>query len=412
MEKLTIGRFIATLRKANGYTQAQLAEKLGVSDKAISRWERDETAPDLTLIPVIAELFGVTCDELLRGQRSTVQAAPSSPEPHPQRSKFLRQHLKKSLTTFQIRSTIALGIGSLGLIAAMICNLVFLRASLGLLIGSIFYGCGTILQWIFLTMARGSVDEEEFENSQLETHRHQLLNTGFRTWRILFLLLCATLPLGLVGDSHMGLSGYSWLVSAIIYLAAGSILLWAVPAAATALRGQEQSRSQEASFLKRNAIVMAFLLLIYWMIGQFLPGILMRPIHFDNWDDFKTYMARSDEEIHYGSDTAVQPLPPADGIVYYDSEGNVITEEEFYTETITDAEGNILCTYQHRNHNVWSFSYDLPTDNSPLLITINTQSELNRAAFVVKEIKELFLLLFPVISLLLACFTFRKKRIQ
>lgn len=47
MEKKTIGGFIAALRKANGMTQRELAEKLNVSDKSISRWERDETAPDL-----------------------------------------------------------------------------------------------------------------------------------------------------------------------------------------------------------------------------------------------------------------------------------------------------------------------------------------------------------------------------
>ena len=66
MEKATIGGFIAILRKANGMTQKELAEKLNVSDKTISRWERDECAPDLTLIPVIADLFHVTTDELLR----------------------------------------------------------------------------------------------------------------------------------------------------------------------------------------------------------------------------------------------------------------------------------------------------------------------------------------------------------
>ena len=42
MEARTIGSFIATLRKANGLTQKDLAEKLSVSDKAVSRWERDE----------------------------------------------------------------------------------------------------------------------------------------------------------------------------------------------------------------------------------------------------------------------------------------------------------------------------------------------------------------------------------
>ena len=59
MEKKTIGSFIAALRKANGMTQKELAEKLNVSDKSVSRWERDDGAPDLSVIPVIAEIFGV-----------------------------------------------------------------------------------------------------------------------------------------------------------------------------------------------------------------------------------------------------------------------------------------------------------------------------------------------------------------
>lgn len=46
-------------------TQKDLAERLNVSDKTVSRWERDDGAPDLSAIPVIAEIFGVTCDELL-----------------------------------------------------------------------------------------------------------------------------------------------------------------------------------------------------------------------------------------------------------------------------------------------------------------------------------------------------------
>ena len=67
MDKKTIGQFIAILRKANGMTQKQLAEKLNVTDKTVSRWERDESAPDLMLIPVIADIFQITSDELLRG---------------------------------------------------------------------------------------------------------------------------------------------------------------------------------------------------------------------------------------------------------------------------------------------------------------------------------------------------------
>lgn len=70
MEKNSIGTFLTALRKANGMTQKELAERLNVSDKAVSRWERDESYPDITQIPVIADIFGITSDELLRGERS------------------------------------------------------------------------------------------------------------------------------------------------------------------------------------------------------------------------------------------------------------------------------------------------------------------------------------------------------
>ena len=69
-DKKTIGSFIAALRKAKGLTQRQLADILNVSDKAVSRWERDENAPDFSLIPILADIFEVTSDEILRGQRS------------------------------------------------------------------------------------------------------------------------------------------------------------------------------------------------------------------------------------------------------------------------------------------------------------------------------------------------------
>ena len=69
MDKRAMGSFIAALRRAKGLTQRELAELLNVSDKAVSRWERGDAAPDLSVIPALAELFGVTADELLRGER-------------------------------------------------------------------------------------------------------------------------------------------------------------------------------------------------------------------------------------------------------------------------------------------------------------------------------------------------------
>lgn len=61
---MNIGRNIYTLRKEKNLTQAQLAEKLGVSEQAISKWENSQCAPDVSLFPLMAELFGVSIDRI------------------------------------------------------------------------------------------------------------------------------------------------------------------------------------------------------------------------------------------------------------------------------------------------------------------------------------------------------------
>ena len=71
---MTLGERIASLRKAKGMTQEQLAEQCSVSAQAVSKWENDLTAPDISLLPRLSELFGVTVDELLGVQRSKVVA--------------------------------------------------------------------------------------------------------------------------------------------------------------------------------------------------------------------------------------------------------------------------------------------------------------------------------------------------
>lgn len=64
----TIGKKIAALRKDKGYTQDELAERLGVSAQAVSKWENDLSCPDIMLLPELARLFDTTVDELLSGE--------------------------------------------------------------------------------------------------------------------------------------------------------------------------------------------------------------------------------------------------------------------------------------------------------------------------------------------------------
>ncbi len=67
--KRSIDEFLAALRREKGLTQREVAERLGVSNKTVSSWERGTVLPDILLLPAIAELYGVTADEILAGER-------------------------------------------------------------------------------------------------------------------------------------------------------------------------------------------------------------------------------------------------------------------------------------------------------------------------------------------------------
>ena len=69
MNQEKIGRFIAVCRKENGYTQASLAEKLGITDRAISKWENGKSLPDPSIMLEVCELLQINVNELLTGER-------------------------------------------------------------------------------------------------------------------------------------------------------------------------------------------------------------------------------------------------------------------------------------------------------------------------------------------------------
>lgn len=67
MENHSIGKLIARLRSEKGLTQAELAKRLNITDKAVSKWENEDGEPSISLLPAIAEEFGITLDYLMRG---------------------------------------------------------------------------------------------------------------------------------------------------------------------------------------------------------------------------------------------------------------------------------------------------------------------------------------------------------
>ncbi|MBP3704960.1 MAG: helix-turn-helix transcriptional regulator, partial [Clostridia bacterium] len=67
MEK-TLGNRIAQYRRENNLTHEDLAGMFNLSAQAVSKWENDQTCPDISLLPKLAEIFGITVDELLSGK--------------------------------------------------------------------------------------------------------------------------------------------------------------------------------------------------------------------------------------------------------------------------------------------------------------------------------------------------------
>ena len=69
MELTQIGKFIAELRKEHGFTQEQLGDKIGVTNKTVSRWETGTYLPPVDVLLTMSELFGVSIHEILSGKR-------------------------------------------------------------------------------------------------------------------------------------------------------------------------------------------------------------------------------------------------------------------------------------------------------------------------------------------------------
>ena len=238
MEKKTIGKFISALRKANGMTQKELGEKLFVSDKTVSRWECDECTPELSLIPSIAEIFCITTDELLRGERNNPDREAATSEDvaskHKAKSdkqfKLMLHSRKKKFTNL---SLISIGLTIVGLIAAMICNLGFSKGLLGFCLASVFLVAATICQICFTVSFRLLIDEEEAEHAEeIKKANTDMVFSSVKIFFGILLTFAFCLPMAVLTllyfNSHYGLVIDSWLSFGTLFSTVAFLLAFCV----------------------------------------------------------------------------------------------------------------------------------------------------------------------------------------
>ena len=112
--KSIIANNIIALRKSNKWTQIELAEKLNYSDKAISKWERAESLPDVTVLQQIADLFSVSVDYLLEEDHHK-KADRSQPEPKQKQRNHLVITLLSTMLVFLIATIVFVVLGILSI---------------------------------------------------------------------------------------------------------------------------------------------------------------------------------------------------------------------------------------------------------------------------------------------------------
>ena len=121
MDTVKIGKFLSELRRERGLTQEQLAEKIGTSNKTISRWENGNYMPPVEMLMVLSEFYGVSINEILSGRRlddketqsaaeenlkSVLEESPFSLEE--KKNYFTRKWKKEHWYTFVLPSAIAI----------------------------------------------------------------------------------------------------------------------------------------------------------------------------------------------------------------------------------------------------------------------------------------------------------------
>ncbi|HHX77178.1 MAG TPA: helix-turn-helix transcriptional regulator [Firmicutes bacterium] len=233
MEKNTIGSFLAALRKSRGMTQQDVADYLNVSNKTVSKWERGTSYPEITLIPVIAELFGVTSDEILQGRR-IINEEKNSDKQAVKSNSQLKRIIDSSIIRFKNISLIALALTAAGMILLFTIAYSFYRPVIGFGLLLMFLAASVTLELVQTNLTNAGLKNSEalLENNDILKEIHLaknryafavlFANMAAVVFGLPFVLLRYPLPFVLLRYTYYSESG---VIAFSAYLALAPVLL-------------------------------------------------------------------------------------------------------------------------------------------------------------------------------------------
>lgn len=342
MQQNTMGNFIAQLRKEAGITQKQLAEKLNVSDKTVSHWERGESAPDISLVPVLADVFGITCDDLIHGKRADKSV--SDEKSTMQNEDDVISRLEKKLNKLRIR-IISCIISSfmaipLGLFSALLFK--------DVLVGVVLFGLAELIALVlimilYLSYCSNLNDAEISRKLAKEYNRKgQVVALFFSFYFIgLFLLIISVLIVKFD-------IGYSVLKSYLLFLIMMAYEIIFIMAVAFEIYKPKAQRKDIKKKVLLGAAVSAVILIIASATAVYQhnekEGNLWVDVYTERYTDFEAFKSfmETEEKVYFDvcSDEPCFVYDPNDNLIQFEWNNGRVIEYELY-----DEEDEELCIF-------------------------------------------------------------------
>lgn len=425
MEKQTMGSFIAALRRAAGMTQRELAERLNVSDKAVSRWERDECAPDLMLIPVIADLFGITADELLRGRRKPSSEGAGIVDERKQErerelsEKSVRTLAKRKLEKLRWFSLISAGIGAAGLVVALICDSVLFASKLGFFLSFLLYIPAAIMEIISIASFFSSMEAitaSSFTSATEESMR--AWTASFRVQSFRWCTAVFTLLGGFIGmvcplseaPPHRG--GYIAPLSFTLFLAVmGAIVAFVLCRWVVCRILVEKEILPTPAPLTESGLARRKLVKRWVLIGGIVMAVTAIGMAFFNNLPVSTF---AKAKVFYDYDSFVEYME----LGQYQEQGfseeyiaEIVEQMELDPEyeILMDPNEKELCRYRRSYHDAvvqMKYSFDKSADGLP--VYVYTDRAMERAGDIRDGVNGMFMLLFATEIAVCGLLCFRK----
>lgn len=404
MERKTMGSFIAVLRKSKGYTQRQLADMLGVSDKTVSHWERDESAPDISMLPIIADIFGVTCDEIIRGQKNT-EFAEAEPTANPKSEKQLKYLLEKRFTKYKIQTIISLGVSGAGLAFSMFLYWSFAKSPF--YIGLVFTIAALCCLVVFDILFKQSLSAEEFEKEQLSPFRQKGRRMFFSALLLISAIQGFTLPDIVNWDFLPGGFLFSLTIAAVGF---GIMILSGIIDAPKGLKSIKEIKPKTIKIWLLRLASVAFCFILIFSSVCMTDNLKSRfslkqtpSVTFTDKDEFIEYMETEKPMPYYDSMAVTQRFDEI-----FDMNGYIVRDEEYCSP---DGENELELKFTWRNLEVSDYYIDMRTDG--YIIEVVTYEDVNERIEYSKKMETVFYLSIPAsVVLSFAAYKLLRRKIE